>query len=391
MRRATRLAAQSMSRWRMLRWKMSRWKMSRWKSLSAAVVSVALTTWLAGAWMQAPPVTQHESYATLVANLSETGGFFDTDNLISNEKSYLQVIPQLERDGVSGGVYIGVGPDQNFSYIARIRPNIAFIVDIRRDNLLLHLLLKAVFAESHNRLEYLCLLTGRAAPSDLDQWRSASIDDIAAYVDSAKPAGTAALDRRLHETIRRFGVPVTDKDFANIDRFHATFVNKGLDLQFQSFGRSIQSYNPTFRELLLETDSRGRRASYLASEDDFQFLRTLQAQDRIVPVVGDFSGTHALAAVGDWMALHKEQLSAFYVSNVEDYLYRGATFGPYVENLKHLPHSSRAVVIRSIFGRFAASDAPPGYYMRSTTQRLDDLLAGYAAGKYRSYSDLVRD
>ena len=79
------------------------------------------------------------------AAASEPGGYFDTDNLISNESSYLQVVPELRRAGISGGAYLGVGPDQNFTYIAEIRPAIAFIVDIRRDNLLLHLLFKALF------------------------------------------------------------------------------------------------------------------------------------------------------------------------------------------------------------------------------------------------------
>src|SRR5690349_10221818 len=71
-------------------------------------------------------------FAQTIARLSEPNGYFDTDNLISNESSYLQVIPDLARRGVRGGAYIGVGPDQNFTYIAATRPAIAFIVDIRR-------------------------------------------------------------------------------------------------------------------------------------------------------------------------------------------------------------------------------------------------------------------
>src|SRR5688572_28008824 len=69
--------------------------------------------------------------ATLSAQLSEPEGYFDTDNLISNESSYLQVADQLDQAVPTGGVYLGVGPDQNFSYIARVRPRYAFILDIR--------------------------------------------------------------------------------------------------------------------------------------------------------------------------------------------------------------------------------------------------------------------
>src|ERR1700741_1964490 len=87
-----------------------------------------------------------QSFAGLVARLSEPGGYFDTDNLVSNERSYLHVAGKLrELGGSSGGAYLGVGPDQNFSYILAVRPALALIIDIRRDNLLQHLLFKTIF------------------------------------------------------------------------------------------------------------------------------------------------------------------------------------------------------------------------------------------------------
>jgi len=96
----------------------------------------------------AVPVVSRAEFAQYVDQWSEPEGYFDTDNFITNETSYLHVIPELQKRTAPGGVYIGVGPDQNFSYIARLRPSEAFIVDIRRDNLLLHLLFKAIFASS---------------------------------------------------------------------------------------------------------------------------------------------------------------------------------------------------------------------------------------------------
>ena len=119
--------------------------------------------------------TQAQSdFAAEIAALSEPPGYFDTDNLISNERSYLDVVPELKARRVKGGVYIGVGPDQNFSYIARIRPSVAFIIDLRRDNLLLHLLFKALFTRAQTRVEYLTMLTGRAPPDDPGRWNDAS-------------------------------------------------------------------------------------------------------------------------------------------------------------------------------------------------------------------------
>ena len=111
----------------------------------------AIGAFLLWAW-SAPIGTQPgATFATQVASLSEPGGYFDTDNLISNELSYLEVIPDLRKRGVQGGAYVGVGPDTNFTYIAAIKPDIAFIVDIRRDNLLLHLLFKSIFGAARTR------------------------------------------------------------------------------------------------------------------------------------------------------------------------------------------------------------------------------------------------
>ncbi|MGH9936732.1 MAG: hypothetical protein ACREAM_10835, partial [Blastocatellia bacterium] len=123
-----------------------------------------------------------ERFAQIVGKFSEPNGYFDSDNLISNEASYLHVMGKMRQMNVSGGAYIGVGPDQNFSYIAQIRPAIVFITDIRRDNLLQHLFFKSLFALSRNRLEYLCLLFGRPLPPDLKSWDSRSLQEIVAYL-----------------------------------------------------------------------------------------------------------------------------------------------------------------------------------------------------------------
>ena len=163
--------------------------------LVAFIICVVAAAAVSAVRLQVQPTPAPSPFAQLVEKLSEPSGYFDTDNLISNEKSYLHVMPHLEQRDITGGIYIGVGPDQNFSYIARIRPTVAFIVDIRRDNLLLHLLFKALFATARNRMEYLSLLTGRPVPDGVESWRDAGIDRIVAYIDSTRPSATLALDR----------------------------------------------------------------------------------------------------------------------------------------------------------------------------------------------------
>ena len=130
--------------------------------LGIGALLLTLTWELAGGGSR---TAAQSSFSAQVAALSEPAGYFDTDNLISNERSYLDVVPDLKKRGVKGGAYVGVGPDQNFSYIAAVRPEVVFIVDVRRDNLLLHLLFKALFAASRTRVEYLALLTGRPPPA----------------------------------------------------------------------------------------------------------------------------------------------------------------------------------------------------------------------------------
>ncbi len=337
---------------------------------TALVAAVALL----GLRATLPAPQARTAFAGEIASLSEPGGYFDTDNLISNERSYLEVLPELEKRNVLGGAYVGVGPDQNFSYIAHVRPSIAFILDIRRDNLLLHLLFKALFEQAHSRIEYLALLFGRPVPGDLSPWRQSSVAQLADYIKRTPPEATSVNDlrTRLDRVVNGFGVPLTPDELATIDRFHRRFIDRGLDLQFQSTGRLPQFYYPTYEELLLETDGKGRQGNYLASEDAFQFIKSLQERDRIIPVTGNLSGPSALIAIGRAMVQKGETLSAFYASNVEFYLEREGSYARFVNNLGRLPHTSRSVIIRSIFNRGMGTGGS-----MSVIQPVEELLSQY--------------
>lgn len=321
------------------------------------------------------------SFADRIRALSEPERAFDTDNLITNEGSYLQVIPAIIGAGVAGGAYVGVGPDQNFSYIARIRPAVAYIIDIRRDNALLHLLFKALFAESPTRMEYLALLTGRAPPEPLDSWRDRSLEDMIEVLGRSPRASIPALWARIERRLDETRVPLDAADRETIARFHGAFIAGGFELRFNSHGRPPSPYYPNFRELLLADDAQGRRWNYLADEADYRFLRELQARDGIVPVVGDVSGARAMNAIGAELAAEGQVLSALYVSNVENYLFQDGRFEQFVRNLAGLPRSPRALVIRSVFR---------GGPSVSQVQGVDELLTGVTTGTIATYGDLIR-
>ncbi len=331
-------------------------------------------------------------FANLIAGLSEPGGYFDTDNLISNERSYLHVMGALDRLKVRGGAYIGVGPDQNFSYIARIKPRIAFIIDIRRDNMLQHLLFKALFARARNRLEYLALLLGTEMPASSANFSNRTIEQLVGLVDAA-PGNTASrrtAHRAVQTEVARMGVPLSPEDLATIERFHGEFIAAGLELRFTSVGRPAQWYYPTLRQLLIERDLSGRTASYLATESDFQFLKTMQQRNLIVPVIGDLAGTKAMAAIGQYMKTHGDKLSSLYVSNAEDYVMRGGGFGTYARSVVALPRDARSVLIRSWFGGEGShAENVTGFHTTQLLQTVDDFAADMRATGYLSYRDLV--
>src|SRR5262245_6677515 len=114
-----------------------------------------------------PERLSDEEFWGAVEGMSEQGGYFRSDNLLSNEDAFQHVIPTLERQLPGGGVYLGVGPDQNFTYIVAMHPKMAFVVDIRRQNMLLHLMYKAIIELASNRAEFLSLLFSRPMPSGL--------------------------------------------------------------------------------------------------------------------------------------------------------------------------------------------------------------------------------
>lgn len=363
--------------------------------------------------LSAQEALTHEELASLVERISEPGGFFDTDNLISNETGYLNVMDALAARAPQGGVYVGVGPDQNFSYVAEVRPQVAFMVDVRRDNLLHHLLLKALLERSPTRVEFLSALHGVTPPAAPAEWRDRSVVEVVAWVDSAWTArrtsarpeeaavpGQAVTDRAadgLHPVVLlqdsvlaavgRYAIPLSEEDLATIRRFHEAFVTAGPDLRFNSFGRPPRPHYPTYRQLVTETDVDGDRVSYLASAERYEVVRALHLANRIVPVVGDLAGPHALREMGAVMGEMGLELTAFYASNVEFYLWRDRTLDEWLDNLRSLPAHPDAVLIRSYFSNFGRGhpSAVRGYYATQVVQPVSTLVEG----GFDSYWDLV--
>jgi hypothetical protein len=343
----------------------------------------------------APPARRPE-FARTIEALSEPGGFFWSDNLVSNETSYLHIAGKLDDLRVQGGAYVGVGPEQNFSYIARIKPAVAFIIDIRRDNLLLHLLFKAAFERAANRLQYLCIVYARQCPADVKPWTNRSLEDLIAYIDRTPRDSVfaATLEDGLIADVVGYGVPMSTDEIATLRRLHGEFISEGLDLRFSAYGRRAIPNFPTIRQLYLEHDLNGRRASYLAQEDAFRVVQDLERRDKVIPVVGDLAGPHALRAIGDYLTLANQKLTLLYVSNVEFYLFRQASFDRFVDNVRALPIDATSLITRSYFGVQTGLEHPdhsPGHLSVQLLQSAERFIARATDPRGLTYWSLVTE
>jgi hypothetical protein len=286
-------------------------------------------------------------YADLVNDLSEPDTYFFSDNLISNETSYLQIADELEKLSDPTSVYVGVGPEQNFSYIALARPSTAFIVDIRRANMLLHLLYRASFEEAQSRAHFAALLLGRAHDTARTNAADATIDQVleAASKGEATPETFKAANGALMKRVKGYGVKLSAEDEKGIEKMHKTFFDEQLGIRFELHEKNGRTY-PTLRELLKTQSPSGKTGGFLAKEDSFRFLQEMQRAGKIVPIVGDFAGDHALAQLASYLKSESKTVGVFYVSNVEQYLLEPKIWKKWVRNVKALPKTEKALFLR---------------------------------------------
>jgi hypothetical protein len=264
---------------------------------------------------------------------------------MSNEDSAQVVIPALKETTRSGGVYIGVGPEQNFTYIAAIQPTLAFIVDIRRDNMLQHLMYKALFELSTDRADFLSRLFSRKRPPGLDS-RSSVTALFDGYQAVEADAGLYEENLRAATDLltRAHQFQLSDADKASVTRLMQAFRMAGPNNLKGSGDKNL-----TYAQAMTATDLTGSHQSYLASEENFRVVRELERRNLIVPVVGDFAGDKALVSVGRYLKERDAILNVFYVSNVERYLFEQGDHGRhFYANVATLPMDQSSTFIRSV-------------------------------------------
>jgi len=320
----------------------------------------------------------------LTGDISEPGGYFQiVDNFTSNEGEIGRLFTAIGERGLSGGVYIGVGPEQNFSYIAAIKPAMAFVIDIRRQAVVQHLMFKAMMEMSKDRADFLSLLFAKPRPEKVTA--SMPVQDLLNAFDTTlvdQALATSIHDRVIERLTKTHGFTLTGDERTQLDAVMSAFVVYGLGITTRGAynnGRGGSGNNFTFMDLTgWALDNAGVPQSFLSTDANFQTVKALHDKNLLVAVSGDFGGPKALRAIGQYVREHGSTVTAFYLSNVEQYLFQDGKQQAFYDNVATLPVTDGSVFIRPYALRRGSS---PGLCGITT------FLRNVKAGMVPTYND----
>ena len=367
------------------------------------LIVLALCFSLTRVWSAAelPARLTDEAFWQLVTEFSELSGRFPSDNFVSNELATQRVLSQLTKSRTASGAYFGVGPEQNFTYIVALQPKIAFIVDIRRQNMIEHLMYKALIELSSDRAEFLARLFSRPRPANVDTNSGiGALFDAFNQVQSDQQMFDENLRVMKDRLIKEHGFKLTSEDETTLAYIFRAFYVGGPDLGYSNVAFQPRSPGaprllPSYEELMIDTDENGQQRSYLATEENFHTLQQFERNNLIVPVVGNFAGSTALRSVGAYLKEHNTAVSAFYTSNVEQYLFMTPEdWKNFYTNVSLLPLDSNSTFIRPLMntgnGYTASPQFRPTFHWDTMLFPMADLVAAFNAGMIENYYDVIQ-
>lgn len=361
-------------------------------ALGALIVALSTAPVARVAPVEIPSRLSDAAFWRMIVDFSELGGFFRSENLVSNETELQRVIPELQRSMAPGGVYVGVGPDQNFTYIAALRPKMAFIVDIRRQNMLLHLMHKALVEQSSDRAEFLSRLFSRKRPPGLGAESSPQqLFDAYRVVPPTETLFEKNLRSLVDHLVRRHEFPLASEEIRSIESIYRAFYRGGPELRYSYPRFSGFGAFPAYADLMTETDGYGVNRSYLGSEESFRALRQREQKNLIVPLVGNFAGDKTIQAIGRYLRERGATVTAFYASNVEQYLFQSDEWRTFFSNVAALPIDETSMFIRSCFTNtgLRPQSVAPGPRSTMLLDPIASLLVAFQEGQIQSYSDVI--
>jgi hypothetical protein len=341
-----------------------------------------------------PSEISDKDFWRMIVDFSERGGDFSNENFVSNELQYQDVIPALKVTTRPGGVYIGVGPEQNFTYVSVLQSKLAFVIDIRRQNMLELLMYKALFVMSPNRTDFVSNLFSRVLPVGLDTKATPAV--LFAAVDGARadPDLLAKNLQAIKGYMTAHGYQLSNEDVKTIEKVYQAFFRLGPRITYDSgnaAGVGARGF-ANYSRLMSTTDITGRNSSFLANEENYLYVREMQRKNLIVPLVGDFAGPAVIHNVARYLTERKATVGVFYISNVETYLDDAQKQAFYV-NVTTLPVDTSSMFIRHILGNPARGLTwwRPGMSNVSTVAPMTAFINQIKSGRRPTFEEIVRE
>jgi hypothetical protein len=337
-------------------------------------------------------------FSRLFTELSEPGGDYPYQNFVTNEETIQDVMPVLTKVTKPGGVYLGVGPEQNFTYVAGVKPRMAFIFDIRRQNAIEHLMYKALFEMSPTRGDFVSHLFSIKSTEKVPA--TARANGLFLAFDGLK--GDKAYYTQnlaaIKDNLAKHKLPLTAEDLKKVEYIYDVFFRAGpdIDYKFASEWPAGMAPAPTYVQAMTDTDADKKPWSFLATEANYQFLREMHLKNLFIPIVGDFTGPKAVRAVGNYVRQHNAIVSAFYVSNVEFYFVepRGTReqLQRFYENVATLPMDRSSLFIRFVGLQDAVTNLKwwKQLIWVQTVAPMADLTAKVKAGEKPTYGQALQ-
>jgi hypothetical protein len=221
-------------------------------------------------------------------------------------------------------------------------------------------------------------------------------------------ANLAAVEARLTKT---HGFSLSEEDRASLEYVYDAFFRLGpaIDYAGDHKNEGLTTGSTNFMKLTSAADTAGVPRSFLGTDDQYQFLKSLESRNLVVPIQADFGGPKSLRAIGDMLRARGLTVSAFYISNVEQYLFNprmprapgghetNGGWRAFYDNLTTLPADDATLLLRVPIN---ASQAPvtlrrtmPDGSVRTERRPaaplcpLKEFLAAVRAGKVSSQSE----
>jgi hypothetical protein len=364
------------------------------RSLFTAAIIVALMSALAAQTATLPSEIIDKDFWRMIVDLSEPGGSYPYENFVSNELQVQDVIPALKVTTKPGGVYIGVGPEQNFTYVSALQSKLAFVVDIRRQNMLELLMYKTLFELSPDRATFVGNLFSRVRPAGLDTKSSAAALFAAYEKAKVDPALYAKNLQAIKASVTKHGFQLSNEDLNKIEYVFQVFSKggPGITYEFSSASPSSLANPSSYTRIMTTTDPSGKNSAFLANEENYLYVREMQRKNLIVPLVGDFAGPAVIRNIGRYLKERNSTVGVFYISNVETYLDESQKQAFYA-NVTALPVDSSSMFIRFILGNPARGLSwwRPGMSNVSTLAPMSEFISQIKSGRRPTFQEIVRE